>query len=368
MELLREGYHERLFLLTDEQETLIVRKQAKAASSTLRIEIAWLEELPPSLHRYFPRVLRSSKADANDQALFYDMPYFDHEWVLLSELILTQLLQRTQALGLISQVMQVMFEGIFPLTYPEEGPDYPEQLLRLLESSAQQIARLSSFSSLIQPKTLLLNGERVSNIFPLLELCKGEKQLRNRLRPTAIRKVHGDLYPENVLVHLPSVHHPTPRVMLLDPIAALGLSRGDFAMDAAKFASWLSAELLALRLGLFSVQEQYDPLPAFTLTLHTGHPRLHALSGGDLLQDFIALLETADWARAVCDTDPHWRRRMSFYEALYALSMVPLVPFPQSLARFLVGVRHLHYFAFSTGEQPQAQRAIPRRLGSATYD
>ena len=59
---------------------------------------------------------------------------------------------------------------------------------------------------------------------------------------------------------------------------------------------------------------------------------------------------------------------MSFYEALYALSMVPLVPFPQSLARFLVGVRHLHHFVFSAGEQPQAQRPLPSGLRVATYD
>src|SRR5439155_1618080 len=59
--LLREGYHERLFLLTDERKGLIVRKEAKAASSTLLAEIAWLEELPAALHRYFPRVLRSGK-------------------------------------------------------------------------------------------------------------------------------------------------------------------------------------------------------------------------------------------------------------------------------------------------------------------
>jgi hypothetical protein len=368
VELLREGYHERLFLLTDEQEGLIVRKQAKTASSTLLTEIVWLEELSPSLHRYFPRVLRSSKADRNDQALFYDMPYFDHEWVLLSELILNQTFYPTQTLRLISQVMQVMFDDIFPLTSPEEGPDYPEKLVRLLERNTQQIIQLSSFSPLTHPEALLLNGERVLNIFPLLELCKGEKQLRNRLRPAAIRKVHGDLHPENVLVHMPSVHHPTPRVMLLDPIAALGLSRGDFAMDAAKFASWLSAELLALRLGFFSVQEEYDSLPAFTLTLHTGHPLLCALSDGALLREFIALLETASWARAVCDSDPQWRQRMSFYEALYALSMVPLVPFPQSLARFLVGVRHLHDFVFATSDQIETQRPATRHLRVATYD
>ena len=45
---------------------------------------------------------------------------------------------------------------------------------------------------------------------------------------------------------------------------------------------------------------------------------------------------------------------MSFYEALYALSMVPLVPFPQSLARFLVGVQHLHNFVCDTSNQQSA--------------
>src|SRR2546427_6362569 len=166
VELLREGYHERLFLLTDEREGLIVRKQAKAASSTLLTEIVWLEELSPSLHRYFPCVLRSNKANGNGQALFYDMPYFGHEWVLLSELILTQALYQTQALTLISQVMQVMFDSIFPITYPEEGSDYPDKLVRLLECSTQQIAQLSAFSPLIQTEALLLNGKRIWNIFP----------------------------------------------------------------------------------------------------------------------------------------------------------------------------------------------------------
>jgi hypothetical protein len=31
--------------------------------------------------------------------------------------------------------------------------------------------------------------------------------------------------------------------------------------------------------------------------------------------------------------------------------MVPLVPFPQSLARFLAGVRHLSYFVFAATDQ-----------------
>ena len=139
MELLREGYHERLFLLADEREGPIVRKQAKAASSTLAAEIAWLEELPPSLHSHFPRVLRSSKGNGNGQAVFYDMPYFGHEWILLSELILTQALYRTQALVPISQVMEVMFRNIFPTIYPEEEPDYPEHKVGSLRLRKQYL-------------------------------------------------------------------------------------------------------------------------------------------------------------------------------------------------------------------------------------
>jgi len=368
VQLLREGYHERLFLLTDKQEGLIVRKQAKAASSTLETEITWLEELPPSLHHYFPRVLRSGKAKGNGQALFYDMPYFNHEWVLLSELILTQALYRPQALALISQVMQVMFCGIFPTSYPEEESDYPERLIRLLERSTQHISRLPPFSSFFHMEALVLNGVQIWNLFPLLEMCKGEKLLKQRLRPATIRKVHGDLYPENVLVHTPSMYQAAPRVMLLDPIAALDLSRGDFAMDAAKFVSWLSTELLALRLGLFSVQEERGALPTFTFTFHRDNTQLLALSDGVLLREFIAMLETAGWARSVCDADPQWRQRVSFYEALYALSMVPLVSFPQSLARFLVGVRHLSNFVFAANDQQATRTCTARSLRVETDD
>jgi hypothetical protein len=374
MQLLREGYSERLFLFTDEQGKEIVRKQARPEiNGTLLAEIAWLEELPPSLARYFPQVLRSSKGKGNEHALFYDMPYFGEKWRVLSELILMQGLDHTQSLALIAQVMQIMFGGIFSTTYPEEESGYPDRLVRLLEGYAQHISRLPVFSLLVRPPTILLNGTRLWNIFPLLDLLKGNTAISEQLRPATIRKVHGDLYPENVLVYLPSLRRPVPRVVLLDPVAAIGLSRGDFAMDVAKFSSWLSAELLALRLGRFSIQEDDHRFPAYTLTLDTGDAPLHALSDGILLREFAHLLDTARWARTVCDADPLWQRRVSFYEALYALSMVPIVSFPQSLARFLVGIRHLHHFVCHVSDQlpavsPQRwsdEPGRPRRLSSA---
>lgn len=345
MQLLREGYHEKLFLLTDGQGRLIVRKQAKSAQhGTLTAEIAWLEELPPSMRQYFPRVLRSSRGDGNEQAPSYDMPYLGQEWAPLSELILAEGCGRRGSLKLIAQVMRVMFAGIFPTTYPEEAAAYPEQLIHLLERCTQQITAMPVFAPLMRSDTLSLNGVRQWNVFPLLESLRRTGENRDALRPAAMRKVHGDLYPENVLVYLPSLRWRTPRVLLIDPVAAIGLSHGDFAMDIAKFRSWLSAELLALRLGLFSIQTQWDNGPAFDLFLHTDEPQLRALSDGRALQEFTVLLETSAWARAVCDSDLYWWARVSFYESLYALSMVPLVPSWQSLGRFLVGVRHLNNF------------------------
>ena len=368
MQLLREGYSERLFLFTDEQGKEIVRKQARPEiNGTLLAEIAWLEELPPSLARYFPQVLRSGKGKGDEHALFYDMPYFGEQWRVLSELILMHGLDHTRLLTLIAQVMQIMFGGIFSTTYPEEEPGYPERLVRLLERYAQHISRLPVFSLLVRPPTVLLNGTRLWNIFPLLDVLKGDTGISEKLRPAAIRKVHGDLYPENVLVYIPSLRRPVPRVVLLDPVAAIGLSRGDFAMDVAKFTSWLSAELLALRLGRFSIQEDDNSFPAFTLTLHTEDAQLRTLGDGILLREFAHLLDTAGWARAVCDTDPFWQQRVSFYEALYALSMVPIVSFPQSLARFLVGIQHLHQFVCLVSDEPAASRYHPQmnRQGQA---
>lgn len=361
MRLLREGYSERLFLFTDERGRTLVRKQAKPeVRGTLLAEIAWLEELPPVLAGFFPQVVRSNKGQ-DGQPLFYDMPYFGKDWVLLSELILTQALGHTHALALIAQVMRVMFRGIFPTTYPAEAAGYPERLVQLLERCVHALARLPLFSSLVDADTLVLNRVRLWNILPLLERLKGDPRLGERLRPAAIRKVHGDLYPENVLVHLPSLRRSTPRIVVLDPVAAIGLSRGDFAMDIAKFRSWLSAELLALRLGRFSIQEETGQTPRFTLRFHTAELPLRTLCDGALLRGFVQMLDTAPWARAVCDSDPSWPQRVHFYEALYALSMVPLVSFPQSLARFLTGVWHLQAFVHAV---PAQQLTLHRRFAA----
>jgi hypothetical protein len=352
VQLLREGFSERLFLLHDRHKGLIVRKQAKPEiRGTLQAEIDWLQEVPPHLRDYFPRVLRLGKNQQEGNALFYEMPYFDHEWLPLSEPILTGALNYTQSFALIAQVMQVMFEGIFPMTYPEDGEQYVDQLVALIEQSVRRTAQLPAFASLIFSDTIVLNGCEQWNVFPLLERLKSEDVLRKALGPAVIRKVHGDLYPENVLLHLPSLRRVTPRVMLIDPVAAIGLNRGDFAMDIAKFQSWLSAELLTVRLGLFSIEKRPGAPVSFSMALHTREPQVQMLQDGALLEEFTRLVDSAAWAQRICHEDRHWRQRVSFYEALYALSMVPLVPPWQSLARFLVGLRHLNQFVACVDEQ-----------------
>jgi hypothetical protein len=352
VQLLREGYHEQLFLLTNERGEAIVRKQAKPRpDSTLLTEIAWLEELPPRCRQHFPRVLRSHK-QSDGQPVFYEMPYFGHEWVLLSDLILSGAVDGPRALVLLTRVMQVMFDGIYPTTYPEETTGYPQKLAAMLEHYLWRITELPAFRPLIFADTIRVNGEECGNVFSSLAEIKANSWLRTALCPSVIRKVHGDLYPENVLVRIPSLRRAVPQVMILDPIAAIGLSRGDFAMDIAKCKSWLSAELLALRLGLFTIQGERSASPSFTMTLHTEDAQLRTLRAGFLLHEFLQLFGATSCSRTICDEDPSWRRRVSFYEALYALSMVPLVPTWQSLARFLVGVQHLQAFVSAQSINP----------------
>ena len=359
MQLLREGYHEQLFLLTNERGESIVRKQAKPRpDGTLLTEIAWLEELPAHCHPHFPRVLRSHKK-SDSQPFFYEMPYFGQEWVLLSDLILTGAIDRPRALTLLARVMQVMFEGIYPTTYPEEAAVYPEKLVILLEQCLWRISELPEFRPLIFADTIHVNGEECRNVFSLLEEIKSNSWLYAPLRSSAVRKVHGDLYPENVLVRLPSLRRSVPQVMILDPIAAIGLNRGDFAMDVAKCKSWLSAELLALRLGLFTIREERGVSPSFSLSLRREDGQLRALSNSLLLYEFLQLFESAQWSRVLRDENLYWWQRVSFYEALYALSMVPLVPAWQSLARFLVGVQHLHVFVSAHSDEVAALPVVP---------
>jgi hypothetical protein len=357
VQLLREGYHEQLFLLMNERGEAIVRKQAKPRpDSTLLTEIAWLEELPPRCRQHFPRVLRSHK-QSDGQPVFYEMPYFGQEWVVLSDLILSGAIDRPRALVLLARVMQVMFEGIYPTTYPEDTISYSQKLVAMLEHYLWRIAELPAFRPFIFADMIRVNGEECGNVFSLLGEIKGNSRLRSALRPSVIHKVHGDLYPENILVRIPSLRRAVPQVMILDPIAAIGLNRGDFAMDIAKCKSWLSAELLALRLGLFTIQEEQVALPSFSMVVHVEAEQLRALSEGFLLREFLQLFGATSCSRTMCDEDPHWQRRVSFYEALYALSMVPLVPTWQSLARFLVGIRHLNDFVIAISMLPANVRS-----------
>lgn len=360
VQLLREGYSERLFLLTDERWGTIVRKQTKPEiMGSLSAEIAWLEEVPPTVHHYFPQVLRSRKHAENGQPIFYDMPYFGEGWVLLSDLILTQTLGREQEVGLIGHVLKLMFDEIFAITYPEETAEYPNKLIALLEQYAYRLSSLPAFSQFMSAEVIKINGAQIPNIFPLLRAIQKNSRLREQLRPRIVRKVHGDLYPDNILVYVPSLSHICPQIVLIDPLAPLGIGRGDFAIDIAKFTSWLSAELLALRLGLFSVQSQHDSpsgIPTFTLTIHTNDRQLQALGDRTLFQQLLGLLETAAWARPICDVNLNWQQRESFYKALYALSMAPIVPAPQNLARFLTGLQHMHDFVSGKGSpDPRAK-------------
>ena len=362
MQLLREGYSECLFLLTDERWGTIVRKQTKPEiRSSLSEEIAWLEDIPPAVHRYFPRILRSRKHSENGHPVFYDMPYFGKGWVVLSDLILSRRLDRDQEVGLIAHVLQLMFDEIFPITYPEETQGYPNTLVALLEDYADQLACLPLFSELMNAEAVNINGTLIPNVFPLLRAIKDNSCLKEQLRPRMIRKVHGDLYPDNILVYEPSLTQSQLQLVLIDPLAPLGIGRGDFVIDIAKFTNWLSAELLALRLGLFSVQAQSegaDQIPSFTLAIHTNDRQLRAVGDRELLRRLRCLLETAPWARPICDINLNWQQRESFYKALYALSMVPIVPAPQNLARFLTGLQHLDDFVSGRGSaEPRIRSA-----------
>ena len=270
----------------------------------------------------------------------------------LSDLILNRQLDREQELALIGHVLQLMFEDIFSITYPQETVAYPDKLVGLLEHYAHRLSDLPAFTGLMAAPSISVNGASLPNIFSLLAAIKDTACLRQQLRPRIVRKVHGDLYPDNILVYVPSIGQPCPQLVLIDPLAPLGIGRGDFAIDIAKFTSWLSAELSALRLGLFSVTaEHHDPRadPAFRFCLRIQDRQLQALGDSVLLHGLMRLLETTAWARPICDMNQNWQQRESFYKALYALSMVPVVPAPQNLARFLTGLRHLHDFVSGKG-------------------
>jgi len=343
---LKDGYWERLLLVRRGGE-MRCRKEAKPQDSpwgvrTLLREIRYLDGLPDALQAHFPRLLDTNAPGGGRPASglpWYEMPYYGEEYVTFSDALLGREMDGAEARACIRRIVEFAFQELFPRRRVNDEnvsrrtlrPTFTEVL-----TWAQSDERLGPVA---RARRLRLNGWEVPNLSEMVGLL--DALPADAIEPAAVSLLHGDFFPENILVRPGSDGED---FILLDPVSVAGIWEGDFVLDLNKMESWISGLLRALREGYYDweIVRAGGSVAEVEFRLREDAAELAALREHGLVDVFERTVESE--AGPLAEADPEWRARWDFISAYYALCMVPNTAWPQPLARYLVACQSLHRF------------------------
>ncbi len=342
------GLAETLFIGTRGGRTVIRKQSNPDARPFSRIalvrEIRLLRDLPPALRPFYPPVIATNLRDEPENSsdlpaiIWYELPYYAPEegWEPLSRCLLDSLVDPDDALRVLGEIMDTAFAA-FRLDARDPSPDYPERTM--LAAIRESIG----FASAVPELAAILSGSACHGGRPVgetIEVLDRSPRLLRLITPVRDRFIHGDFFPENILINL-----RTGEWLLIDPVSVRGVHRGDFTLDTVKMGEWLSGELPALRRGLFTLSSDADGV---RLDVHTDAPELANLRRFDLYRWYHDRLCAQDYAD-VFDRETGWETRTLFVRAFYAFSMLPLADNRQATARAVIAREALDAFLAHAG-------------------
>ena len=196
------------------RKTIVQKEASGQAGRKLLNEINWLLGLPDELKSHFSSVL---KFQTSPTTTSYWMPYYDYP--CLRKLILLQDVDVNEVSVIMDSVLSFVFNELY-VDVSDTPPDYVEKkhfdrvLLRLAEVRAQ-----NTVIDTLASKDLYLNGRlHTITITDFLENVRKDSFLTSLLHPEKLRRIHGDLHFQNILVK--SVQRA--EFLLVDPRGELG--------------------------------------------------------------------------------------------------------------------------------------------------
>ncbi len=237
-----------------------VRKRSKPSAASagpwgrisLRREIGFLRNLPPTAARHFPPVLAwwDQPPDATGDAgnVGYDMPFYDHHRDAGS---LAAAVEGALAQDEIDEFQQQLSLAVFtdlhqPAAVPSPLSQHFDETVR---EALAGVAEESELRALLQAEQFRLDGEPMAGPVRAWEQVRQHPLLMPRLDATPAVRLHGDLFLENILWRPADspADDDSPRLLLIDPVSVAGISAGPPLFDLVKYVSYASGELIALR-------------------------------------------------------------------------------------------------------------------------
>jgi len=341
------GFAETLYL-GDRGGRRIVRKISNPdalpfSRLALAREIRLLRDLPDELKPFFPELLETNlEADGDSlsdlpETIYYDMPYYPPEegWATLSGCLLEGLIDTGTAEKVLGETVDTAFT-YFLIDERTPDADYVEKtMFQAIRGSLERASSDPDFRELFSIRNLAINGRPVRNVPELDELFRSGSPLTDVLTPSKDRFLHGDFFPENILYNV-----KTERWILLDPVSVRGVHRGDFVLDLNKMDDWLSGELPALRMGLFSFSISGSDAE---LSIHRGTGELENLARSGLSEWYRRRLKEERYGD-VFSAEPGWEARWIFAKVFYSFCMLPLAEKRQATARYLLALLSMAEF------------------------
>ncbi len=341
------GFAETLYLGTCDGRR-IIRKASNPdaydfSRTALVREIRVLENLSDRLAPFFPELIRTNLGDEPEHSpglpgiIFYDMPYYAPEdgWGTLSQCMLDGSLSFSDARRALAEIVDLAFE-YFRMQERKPEPGYAEAtMLRSIRENLAWAEKDPDFGELLALRNVRLSGRPVRNLPEIFDRFQDSDTMRSMLTPHRDRFLHGDFFPENILYN-----RRTKRWILIDPVSVRGIQRGDFVLDLNKMDDWLSGELPALRLGLFSWRRDGNDIE-FAIHTDAGQfEHLHRLGLSGYYRD---LLRDPKFSGMFAE-ESGWRKRWLFVKAFYCLCMLPLAKKELAIGRYFLALETMDEF------------------------
>ena len=332
--LLRDGYWDRTEIIRMADGTQRVRKQSKGLRSAgpwgmdnLRAEAQYLQDLEPHLLDLFPRLIASWEEPAPG----YDMAY-KKECVDLGQLARARVFNQQQANQFQAHLGKRVFGQLHTPT--NAARKLSANILDTLKKAAQTTASLTELSVLLKDQ-LTINGQNCAPFATNIERLTAQTQLLQDIDNHPQVRLHGDLFLENILLpKFSSLKQWPTQLVLIDPVSVAGISTGHPLFDLAKYESYSTGELPAMRRGHvhvtgmdghqgqelgFTIDWQNNDMKAYTdINWHKALRQSYVNHYGPVNEALYALLE-AYFASAMVICTEGVERQARALKALFSL-------------------------------------------------
>ena len=286
-------------MLIERDGKLLVRKEEKRFSGDEKVklmdEILFLKNLPALAKKDFIEIKDSYIPD-KEGIVWYEMPYYSPDkWMPLESMIIKGMITPEQTMAIIKGIMSSLASnGLYEEVKPADKQEYIDKLVKKLRQRMGEAATKSKEFMQINGRSTIINGKEYPPLNGMLKEVIG--QLGTQLAPEKLYRIHGDLFPENILVNYDDLNNSgvKPGAVLLDPKG--GAEGQDLYYELAKMGESI--------IGLYgyALREYDDYLVGYEHLVREGQVQLDYMvkptkavkNYNDISRLFVEYLESSD--------------------------------------------------------------------------